>query len=358
VALTFFTSPHVEYQHIEGKSISEKVSMNMQQARVWTGRALHPDALAVLEGLATVMVSSVGERGDWYAEAATADVIVVDGTTFVTGETMDRLGARLRVIARPGIGVDRIELDAATGRGILVVNAPDGPTESTAEHAIALLLNLCKQVMVNDRALRSGQPFPPLREVAPGFEVAGAALGLVGLGRIGSRVATIAQALGMKVLAFDPFVAAERGGALGVELVPSLAELLPRAQVVSLHCPAIAETRHIINAGTLQLMPRGSYLVNVARGALIDEAALLAALRSGHLAGAALDVYDPEPPAADHPLFSLPNTICTPHIASYTTASVRRMHVIACEQIASALRGERPANLVNTDVWGRQRDIV
>ena len=326
----------------------------MQQAHVWTGRALHPEALAVLEGLASISVSSVGERNDWYAEAATADAIIVEGATFVTGEVMDRIGPRLRIIARPGIGVDRIDLAEATRRGILVVNTPDGPTESTAEHAIALLLNLCKQVMVNDRILRSGQPFPPLREVTPGFEVAGAVLGLVGLGRIGSRVAAIARVLGMKVLAFDPFVAPERASTLGVELAPSLAELLPRAHIVSLHCPSTPETYHIMNAETLNLMPGGSYLINVARGALIDETALLAALHSGHLAGAALDVFDPEPPVTNHPLFALPNTICTPHIAAHTAASVRRMHVMVCEQIASALRGERPTNLVNAEVWRQQ----
>ena len=327
----------------------------MAQAHVWTGRALQPEAIAILEGLATVSISSIGERNDWCAEASTANVILVAGETYVTGDLMDRIGPQLRLIARTGIGVDRIDLDAATRRGIMVVNTPDGPTESTAEHAIALLLNLCKRVMVGDRILRSGQPFPSLSNLTPGFEVSSALLGLVGLGRIGSRVAAIAQVLGMKVLAYDPFVTSERATMLGVNLVPSLEELLQRAQVVSLHCPSTMETYHMIHAGTLRLMPRGSYLINVARGVLIDEAALLDALRSGHLAGAALDVYDPEPPIANHPLFTLPNTICTPHIGSYTVAGVLRMQVMVCEQIASALRGERPTNLVNAQVWGQQR---
>lgn len=327
----------------------------MPQAQVWTGRALQPPALAVLDGLATVIVTSVGERNDWYAEASTADAIIVSGETFVTGEVMDRIGQHLRIIARTGIGVDRIDLDTATQRGILVVNTPDGPTESTAEHAIALMLNLCKRVTFGDYILRSGQPFPALPDLTPGFEVAGGTLGLVGLGRIGSRVATIAKVLGMKVLAFDPFITPERASMLGVELVPSLAELLPRAHVVSLHCPSIPETYHIINAQTLNLMPQGSYLINVARGALVDEAALLVALNSGYLAGAALDVFDPEPPMTNHPLFTHPNTICTPHIGSYTAACVLRMQVMACEQIAMGLRGERPGNLVNAGVWGRQR---
>lgn len=326
----------------------------MAQAIVWTGRALRPEATAVLDGLATIFTSVVGERGDWPAEAAEvgASVIVMSGATFVTGAEMDRIGPRLRVIARPGIGVDRIDLDAATLRGILVINSPDGPTESTAEHAIALMLNLCKHVTLTDNILRSGHPFPELRELAPGFEVYSAVLGLVGLGRIGARVAAIAQALGMKVLAFDPYTTPERARASGVELVPSLDELLPRAQVVSLHCPATPETHHLMNARTLGLMPRGSYLVNAARGALIDETALLDALRSGYLAGAALDVFDPEPPLTGHPLFTLPNVICTPHIASYTSAGFLRMETMVCEQIASFLRGERPANLVNQQVWG------
>jgi D-3-phosphoglycerate dehydrogenase len=330
----------------------------MPLARVWTGRALQPAALAMLEGLATVSVSVAGERNDWYAEASTADAIVVAGETFVTGEVMDRIGPRLRIIARTGIGVDRIDLNAATQRGILVLNTPDGPTESTAEHTIALLLNLCKQVAVGERVLRSGRPFPALLDITPGFEVAGAVLGLVGLGRIGSRVAAIAQALGMKVIAFDPFISPERASALGVERASTLATLLPRAHVVSLHCPATPTTHHIMNAETLSLMLKGSYLINVARGTLVDELALLEVLRSGHLAGAALDVFDPEPPMTNHPLFALPNTICTPHIGSYTTASVLRMQVMACEQIASALRGERPTNLVNAEVWGHHFGLL
>lgn len=324
-----------------------------KQAELWAGRPLHRAALAVLAGLATVTVTTVGERNDWCEEAATADAILVSGETFVTGEVMDRL-PRLRVIARTGIGVDRIDLDAATQHGLLVVNTPEGPTESTAEHAIALLLNLCKRVMTGDRILRSGQPFPLLTDVPPGFELAGNVLGLVGLGRIGSRVAVIAQALGMKVIAFDPYIPAERASALGVELASSLAKLLPRAQVVSLHLPSTPQTRHIINAETLSLMPAGSYLINAARGALVDEDALLAALRSGHLAGAALDVYDPEPPMTNHPLFTHPNTICTPHIGAYTSAGLLRMEVMACEQIALALRGQRPTSLVNPDVWSHR----
>lgn len=319
-------------------------------AQVWTGRPLLPAALAVLDGLATVLVSQVGENPDWPAEAAGSEAIVA-GAEFITREVMGRIGPRLRVVARTGIGVDRVDLAAATQRGILVTNTPDGPTESTAEHAIALMLGLCKQVMAGDRLLRAESSSFVWGGVPPGLEVAGAILGLVGLGRIGSRVAEIASVLGMRVLAYDPFVTPERARAMRVESMPSLEELLPRAQILSLHCPLLPQTRKIINAERLALMPRGSYLVNVARGGLIDEAALLDAMRSGHLAGAALDVFDPEPPVANHPFFTLPNTICTPHIGSFTSAGVQRMQVMACEQIAQVLRGERPTNLVNAEVW-------
>lgn len=330
----------------------------MHQPTVWTHIQFPPEALAALEPVARVVTGEFANLDAWYTEAAAYDALIVGGVTVLNGPVIDRIGSRLRVIARTGIGVDCIDLDAATERGVLVVNTPDGPTESTAEHAVALLLALLKQVAVSDRALRAGAGFAPYGTLRTGVEAYGTLLGLVGLGRIGGRVAEIARVLGMRVCAYDPFAAPERAAALGVELVPSLTELLPRADVVSLHCPSLPETRHLINAETLAQMQPGSYLINVSRGALIDEAALLVALQSGHLAGAGLDVYDPEPPPADHPLFSLPNTICTAHIGSYTAAGVLRMQTQACEQVAMALRGERPTNLVNPAVWGRQRGLT
>ncbi len=327
----------------------------MRHARVWTLSVFYPEALAPLEPLAEVLAGGSSETEEWFAMAATCDALILSGLTVMDGAAMDRIGLRLRVLARTGIGVDRIDLAAATERGILVVNTPDGPTEPTAEHAIALMMALAKQVAFTDRILRTGHGFPPFSSMPLGLELRGAALGLVGLGRIGGRVAEIAGVLGMRVLAYDPYAAPERAAALGVELVPTLEQLLPVADVVSIHCPAIPETYRLINAERLALMRPGSYLVNVSRGPIVDEAALIAALETGHLAGAGLDVFDPEPPAPDNPLFHLPNTVCTPHIASYTGACVPRMQVMACEQVASALRGERPTSLVNPQVWGRHR---
>jgi D-3-phosphoglycerate dehydrogenase len=327
----------------------------MPKARVWTHAAFEPEVLAVFDNLATVVASPPAESEEWYAEAATCAGLIVSGLHYITGDVIDRVGERLRVVGRPGIGVDRVDLAAATERGILVVNTPDGPTESTAEHAIALMLSLTKRVTLGDRDLRRGQGWTNYGVIPIGLEAFGATLGLVGLGRIGGRVAEIARALGMRVLAFDPYAAPARAEALGVLLVGTLEELLGSAHVVSLHCPAIPATYQLINARTLALMRRGSYVINVARGTVIDEAALVDALRSGQLAGAGLDVFDPEPAAADNPLFSLPNTICTPHIASYTSASVLRMRMMVCAQVAAALRGERPTELVNPEVWERRR---
>jgi D-3-phosphoglycerate dehydrogenase len=311
--------------------------------------------LAVLDPLATVVATPPAESEEWYDQAALCDALIVSGLHYITGPVMDRIGARLRVVGRPGIGVDRIDLAAATERGILVVNTPDGPTESTAEHAIALMLSLTKRVAAGDRALRKSQSWVTYGVLSSGLEAQGATLGLVGLGRIGGRVAEIARVLGMRVLAFDPYAAPARAQALGVTLVDSLDQLLSIADIVSLHCPAIPETYRLIDAAALAHMRRGSYLINVSRGPVVDEAALVDALRSGHLAGAGLDVFDPEPSEANNPLFSLPNTVCTPHIASYTDASVLRMRMMVCEQVAMALRGERPTDLVNPEVWGRRR---
>src|SRR5215831_15055697 len=175
-------------------------------ARVLTQVAFPPQALAVLEPLAEVITGPVADTDEWYAEAATYDVLILAGTTVMDGPRMDRIGRRLRALARPGIGVDKIDLDAATARGIMVVNTPDAPTESTAEHAVALMLSLTKRVAASDRILRSGQGFPRYGSFPPGLEALGATLGLVGLGRIGGRVAEIARVLGMRVIAHDPFV--------------------------------------------------------------------------------------------------------------------------------------------------------
>ena len=239
-----------------------------------------------------------------------------------------------------GIGYDNVDLDAARAAGVTVCNAPDAPTVSTAEHTVALLMAITK----NLRGL-SGRAEEGLWGVSSptSLELDGATLGLVGLGRIGARVATAANAMGMTVVAHDPMLTSSPVSC--VELV-SLPDVWARADVVSLHAPAVAATHHLVNAETLGVMRDGVYLVNCARGSLVDQDALVAALESGKVAGAGLDVTDPEPLPVGHPLLGRTDVIVTPHIASSTRAGRRRLFAHAFDAALATLGGE-PTNVVS-----------
>lgn len=246
----------------------------------------------------------------------------------------------LRVISRMGIGYDNVDLDAARAAGVVVCNGPDSPTVSTAEHAMMLLLAVTKELPTHMASAAAGRGGP---KVATSLELEGATLGLVGLGRIGSRVAVAAQALGMNVVAHDPGLSSSSVD--GVRLV-NLDELFRIAHVVSLHAPSTPTTRHLIDAATIRTMRRGVYIVNCARGPLIDQEALLAALEAGQVAGAGLDVTEPEPLPVGHPLLGRPDVIITPHIASSTAAGCRRLFEHAVDN-ALAVLADRPASVVS-----------
>ena len=245
----------------------------------------------------------------------------------------------LRVIARSGIGVDAIDLDAATRHGVMVTNTPDGPTTSTAEHAIALMMAVAKQLIPAADRLRASAGDYITDHSA--MELDGRTLGLVGCGRIGGAVKRMAEAIGMTVLISDPAYADS------IEL----GDLLDRADVLSLHAPATPATVGLIGEAELARLRPGSIVVNTARGPLIDTDALVAALESGHLMGAGLDVTDPEPLPPEHPLLHMSNVIVTPHIASSTIVGRQRLEAGALEQAEMALRGERPTHLVNVEAW-------
>ncbi len=246
----------------------------------------------------------------------------------------------LRVISRMGIGYDNVDLAAASAAGVVVCNGPDSPTVSTAEHAMMLLLAVTKELLIHAASAAAGRSGP---KVATSLELDGATLGLVGLGRIGSRVAVAAQALGMNVVAHDPALSSSFID--GVRLV-DLDELLRTAHVVSLHAPSTPATRHLIDASSIATMRRGVYIINCARGPLIDQHALLTALDVGQVAGAGLDVTEPEPLPAGHPLLNRPDVIITPHIASSTAAGRRRLFEHAIDNALAVLAG-RPASVVS-----------
>ncbi len=276
-----------------------------------------------------------------------ADGVVAGGVRY-TAETMDR-APNLKVIARTGIGVDTVDIAAATARGVAVVNTPDAPSVPTAEQTFMLLLAVAKHLKQSELRLRGGERDFHARHHA--LELARKTLGLAGFGRIARLVARMAQGFAMEVVTFDPYVPAEVMQRAGVGRVQSFDELLARADVLSLHTPLLPETRHLMNTATFATMKRGSIFINAGRGGLVDEAALLKALKSGHLFGAGLDVTDPEPAELDNPLLHLENVVVTPHVASATPEGKTRMFVGALEQVVQVLQGERPAHLVNPEVW-------
>ncbi len=321
--------------------------------RLWLERPLPPQCAALLDGVATV----VGVASETPAEPLRA---LVDAEGIIAGSRVQYDAAlleqapALRVISRTGIGLDNIAIAAATARGVAVCNAPDAPTISTAEHTITLLLAVARDLKRLDRLVREGATTDYFGAYN-GLELDGLQLGVVGLGRIGGRVATLARGLGMAVVAFDPIVAPQRAAELGVTLAPDLETLLRGADAVTLHVPLGDATRHLIDARRLALMKPGAILINAARGGLVDEAALLAALEQGRLRGAGLDVFEQEPPQPGHPLLGRDDVVATPHIASATSTGKIRLWQEALTQALQVLRGERPPHLVNPEIWPAPR---
>lgn len=263
------------------------------------------------------------------------DALVVRSQTQVDADVI-AAGKRLKVIARAGVGVDNVDLDAATRSGIVVCNAPQSNIISAAEHTVAMLLAVARNIPQAHAALSAGRWE---RSRWTGTEVYGKTLGVLGLGRIGSLVAKRCQAFGMDVIAYDPFLAPDRAARMDVELLPTVEAVLSRADFVTVHLPRTPETANLLDADRLALMRPEARLVNVARGGIIDEAALAAALQSGQLAGAAIDVFAAEP-LADSPLFGLPNVVLTPHLGASTSEAQDKAGTQVAEYVTLALAGE------------------
>lgn len=290
---------------------------------------LPKSALALLEAEGWTVDARSGRTPDQLkTDLSTADAIVVRSATKVTADIIDA-APRLRAIARAGTGVDNVNVEAASARGIVVMNAPGANSISVAELAMAQLLTLARKLPAADASMKQGVWD---KKSFMGEEVRGKVLGLAGLGRIGQEVARRAQAFEMIVIAHDPFISAQVAADIGIELV-TLDELCARADYLSLHMPSTAQTRHIFGAERLALCKQGLRIINTARGDLIDEGALASAIQSGHIGGAALDVYETEP-TKDHTLQKLPQVVATPHIA----ASTREGQELVGVETASALR--------------------
>lgn len=281
------------------------------------------------------------------AELATADALLVRSATKVDAELF-AAAPKLSVVGRAGVGVDNVDVPAATARGVLVLNAPTANVVSATEHTFALLFSLLRQVPAASASMAHGK-WEKAKFV--GSELAGKTLGVVGLGQVGSRVALRARAFEAKVVAFDPFLPVARAREMGVPLL-GLPELLAASDIVTLHATAGEKGKPLLGAAELARMRPGAILVNVARGSLVDRAALLAALESKHLAGAALDVFEPEPPAADDPLLRLPNVIATPHLGASTVEAQERVSLQTVESLLEALSGASYVPAVNLPFRG------
>jgi D-3-phosphoglycerate dehydrogenase len=270
------------------------------------------------------------------------DAILIRSATKLTSELIER-GTRLKVIGRAGVGVDNVDVPAATKRGIIVANAPEANTIAAAEHTMALLLALCRNIPQAHASLVAGKWE---RSKFGGMEVYEKTLGILGFGRIGTLVAERAKAFGMRVVAFDPFVSAERYRELGVEKAESSDDVYAHADIITLHLPKTPETAGWLNDEAFAKMRDGVRIINVARGELIDHEALRRALESGKVAGAALDVF-PEEPLTEHPLFGMDGVIVTPHLGASTAEAQDRAGVITAEQVVAALEGGMVTNAVN-----------
>jgi D-3-phosphoglycerate dehydrogenase len=312
--------------------------------KVLISDALSPAAVAIFKdrGLDVEFQPNLGKDKDKLAATINGfDGLAIRSATKVTGKLLEQ-AKNLKVIGRAGIGVDNVDIPAATARGIIVMNTPFGNSITTAEHAISLMLALARQIPEADSSTRAGKWE---KNKFLGVEIFGKTLGIIGCGNVGSIVADRALGLKMKVIAYDPFLSGERALKLGVEKV-ELDELWRRADFITLHTPLTEKTRNIINAETLAHMRRGVRLINCARGELIDDAALVAALKSGHVAGAALDVFREEP-ATQSVLFGLPNVVCTPHLGASTMEAQENVALQIAEQMSDYLLRGAISNAVN-----------
>jgi D-3-phosphoglycerate dehydrogenase len=301
------------------------------------------DGIEILQRESDVEVRTGLGQEELLAAIPDYDALVVRSETKVTADVI-AAGKRLQVIGRAGVGVDNIDLDAATQRGVIVVNAPLGNTISAAEHTIGLMLALSRHIPDADASLRGGAW---KRQQFAGVEVRDKTLGLIGLGNVGAEVARRAKGLDMHVVAYDPFVSAERAQMLGVELAASQDEVIHRADFLSLHTKLTEETRNMIGARELAMMKPGARLINTARGELVDIDALVAAVKEHRIAGAALDVFPEEPPDMKIAALHTEGVIVTPHLGALTAEAQERVAIDVAKQVLGVLRGEPAMYAVN-----------
>jgi D-3-phosphoglycerate dehydrogenase / 2-oxoglutarate reductase len=325
---------------------------------------IHPAGEALLAEAGELVFPYPQNIDGVLAAISDCDALVVRNTK-ITHSILE-LAPRLRVVGRHGVGYDTVDVASASALGIPVVYTPAANTESVAEIAVAFILMLGRKILRAHVALRSGTLFSETTTLSvmaqqrglANFDLWGKTLGIIGVGRIGSSVARkMIAAFNMRVLGYDPYLEAATLADYGVEKVECLDDMLPQCDFVTLHCPGGAETRHMIDTARLERFKPDAYLVNTARGSVVDEAALVAALQSGLLGGAAIDVYDPEPPLPTNPLLRMDNVIVTPHFCAMTEESLRNMGIAVAQGIVDVLADRLPQFLVDPGMWSRRRGL-
>ena len=300
--------------------------------------SIRPEGIRMLKEVAWVTALPAYPSEEELVDAA-QDVDAILSRSAVISSPVIGASPKLKIVSRHGVGLDYVDVEACTGHGVLVTITGDANSEAVSEHAFGCLCAVARKIAIADAGIRSGEWE---RERIVGVELYGKVLGIIGLGRIGSRMAKHARGFAMQVIACDPYVEPERARRLGVALV-DLETLLRRSDFVSLHVPLTEETKHMIGRAELKSMKPSAILVNTARGAVVDQRALYEALVGREIAGAALDVFEEEPLPVDHPLTELDNVVCTPHCAGQTTEAMVRVSIRAAENILCVLRGEVPS---------------
>jgi D-3-phosphoglycerate dehydrogenase len=317
----------------------------MDKPKVLVADSISPKGVELLEsgGQLLVEVRTGLKENELLAIVAEYSAIVVRSQTKITSRVIEA-AKQLKAVGRAGVGVDNVDVDAATRRGVIVMNTPGGNTVSTAEHAFSLLVSIARNIPQADASMKAGKWD---RKSFEGVELHGKTIGIFGMGRIGTEIARRVIAFGMRAIAYDPYLSPSRARSLQVELFEDLDQVLAQADFVTMHMPLTAETKHLINADRIAKMKRGARIVNCARGGLIDEKALFEALQSGQIAAAALDVYETEPPPADFALRELPNVVFTPHLGASTAEAQESVGIEIAEAIRSVLLEGVIRNAVN-----------
>lgn len=318
------------------------------KTKVILTQPIHPKGMDMLKEAVEEVVLAPDDKIETLAGILDEKVTGVIVRYNVFNRELMEKAPNLKVIARHGIGVELIDLEAATDHGIMVVNTPAAATVSVAEHVVMMILVLAKKLLFADAQLREGNY--AVKDKYMPSDVEDSTLGLIGMGRIGREVATRCLALGMKVIAYDPFITEETFAQMGIGCEKTIEDILKKADFISLHTPLTPETKHMIGKEQFAMMKESAYLINCSRGEVVDESALITALQNKVIAGAGLDVFTKEPPGKDNPLFAMNNVVVTPHSSSLTVNGKVKMATGAVEQLLKVLKGEMPDYLVNKAV--------